>query len=150
MLLESYELVCDSGGAGKNRGGLGSRSTIKLLSPATVFAFIEKTKAPHWGVNGGKEGLRNYSVVRPENGREYEIVKTSGSQLEAGCRIIATAGGGGGYGHPFDRDEEKVRLDVINGSVSIESARNDYGVVIDPSTLSVDKHNTQKLRAKRR
>jgi N-methylhydantoinase B len=150
MLLESYELVCDSGGAGKNRGGLGSRSTIKLLSPATVFAFIEKTKAPHWGVNGGMEGLRNYSVVRLENGSEYEIVKTSGSQFEAGCRIIATAGGGGGYGHPFDRDEEKVRMDVINGSVSIKSARIDYGVVIDSSTLIIDKRNTQKLRAKRR
>jgi N-methylhydantoinase B len=149
ILIESYELVRDSGGAGKNRGGLGSRSTIKLLSPATVFAFIEKTKAPHWGIEGGMEGLRNFSVVLPENGIKYEIVKTSGKPLEAGCRIIATAGGGGGYGHPFYRDAEKVRLDVIDGYVSLESARNDYGVVIDASTLVIDKSATQKLRARR-
>jgi N-methylhydantoinase B len=146
LLIESYQLVPDSGGAGKHRGGLGSRMQIQLLSPATLFAFIEKGKAPHWGIDGGKEGLRNYSVVQPEDGGEFEVLKTSGMQLEKGCRVIATAGGGGGYGNPLERDVEKVRQDVINGYVSAASARQDYGVVIDPQSFEVDAIATQKIR----
>jgi N-methylhydantoinase B len=146
MLIESYELVRDSGGAGKFRGGLGSTMQIRLLSPATVFAFIEKAKAPHWGIDGGTEGLRNYSVIQPEGKNPYEILKTSGTQLAAGTVVAATAGGGGGYGNPFERPVEKVRRDVINGYVSIESARRDYRVVIDPDSFKVDEPATQKLR----
>jgi N-methylhydantoinase B len=146
MLIESYELVPDSGGAGKFRGGLGSRMKMRLLSPATVFAFIEKAKAPHWGIDGGKEGLRNYSTIEAEGQPSYEILKTSGMQLAAGTVVSATAGGGGGYGKPVDRPLDKVQMDVINGYISVESARRDYGVVIDPVTFTVDKEATQKLR----
>ena len=119
---------------------------IRLLSSATLFAFIEKGKAPHWGIDGGKEGLRNYSVVQPKDGNEFEVLKTSGMQLEEGCRVIATAGGGGGYGNPLEREVEKVRRDVINGYVSVASARRDYGVLIDPQSFEVDAIATQKIR----
>jgi N-methylhydantoinase B len=146
MLIESYELVRDSGGAGKYRGGLGSRMKIRLLSPATVFAFIEKAKAPHWGIGGGKEGLRNYSTVEPEGQKAYEVLKTSGTQLAAGTVVIATAGGGGGYGKPVDRPVDKVRRDVINGYISLESARKDYGVVTSRDNLKVDEMATKQLR----
>ncbi len=146
LLIESYQLVPDSGGAGKYRGGLGSRMQIRLLSPATLFAFVEKANSPHWGIDGGKAGLRNYSIVQPENGKEFEVLKTSGTQLEAGCRVIAIAGGGGGYGKPWERDIEKVRMDVIDGYISVTSAREDYGVVIDPEKLEVDVIATQELR----
>jgi len=146
LMIEQYELIRDSGGAGKHRGGLGSALQIKLLSPATLFAFVEKGKAPHWGIDGGKEGLRNYSIIQPENGDEFEVLKTSGMELAAGCRVIAVAGGGGGYGNPIKRDIEDVRRDVINGYVSVESARQDYGVVIDPQSFKVDKAATEELR----
>ena len=146
LMVEQYELIQDSGGAGKHRGGLGSSLQIKLLSPATLFAFVEKGKSPHWGVDGGKEGLRNYSIIKPENEAEYEILKTSGKPLEKGCRVTAVAGGGGGYGNPRERNIEDVRQDVINGYVSIEQARQDYGVVIDPKSLEVDNKATEELR----
>ncbi|OGO31518.1 MAG: hypothetical protein A2Z29_10595 [Chloroflexi bacterium RBG_16_56_11] len=147
LVIESYQLVQDSGGAGKNRGGLGSRMQIRLLSPATLFAFIEKGKAPHWGVDGGKEGLRNYSVVQPKDGNEFEVLKTSGMQLHSGTIVSATAGGGGGYGNPLERDPEKVRRDVINGYISEERARLDYGVVVDPQSFEIDKAATRRLRS---
>ncbi len=146
LMVEQYELIRDSGGAGKHRGGLGSSLQIRLLSSATLFAFVEKGKSPHWGVDGGKEGLRNYSIIRPENEEEFEILKTSGRPLAAGCRVIAVAGGGGGYGNPAERNTEDVRQDVINGYVSIESARQDYGVVIDPQSFEVDNKATEELR----
>jgi N-methylhydantoinase B len=146
LFIESYQLVQDSGGAGKYRGGLGSRLQIRLRSPATLFTFIEKGKAPHWGIDGGKEGLRNYSVIRPQGEEEFEVLKTSGMQLAEGCRVIATAGGGGGYGNPLEREVERVRDDVINGYVSVECAREDYGVVIDPETFEIDMTATREFR----
>jgi N-methylhydantoinase B len=146
MMIERYELVQDSGGAGKHRGGLGSRLQIRLLSPATLFAFIEKGKAPHWGIDGGGKGLRNYAVVKPEGEEGFEILKTSGMQLPENCRVIATAGGGGGYGNPLERDIEAVRRDVIDGYVSPEKAQQDYGVVIDPQSYKVYEKETEELR----
>jgi len=146
LMIEKYELVTDSGGAGKHRGGLGSRMQIKILSPATLFAFIEKGKAPHWGIDGGREGFRNYSVIKPAGEEEFEVLKTSGMQLQAGTVVTATAGGGGGYGNPLERSIEEVQRDVINGYVSVESALEDYGVVIDPHSYDIDIIATRKLR----
>jgi N-methylhydantoinase B len=146
LFIEKYELVQDSGGAGKYRGGLGSSQQIRLLAPATVFSFIEKAKSPHWGIDGGKAGLKNYALIRSKEKGEFEILKTSGMQLAEGDIEVATAGGGGGYGNPLERDPEAVRWDVINGFVSVEHARQDYGVVIDPKTFEIDAEATQRLR----
>jgi len=132
LLVEKYELVQDSGGAGEKRGGLGSRLKIKILAPATLFAFIEKAKSPHWGIDGGKVGLGNSLVIKSTDNTEIKTTKTSGIPLQEGDQVIATAGGGGGYGDARDRDAEKVRLDTKNGYVSAESARDDYGVAINP------------------
>jgi N-methylhydantoinase B len=89
-------------------------------------------------------------VIQSEKQGEFEILKTSGIQLDKGDRIIAVAGGGGGYGDPLERDPENVREDVDNGFVSIEHAKQDYGVVIDPDTLKVDVDATTKLRSELR
>jgi N-methylhydantoinase B len=146
LFVEKVELIQDSGGAGKQRGGLGSSLHIRLLAPAMFYSFIEKGKTPHWGFNGGKAGLRNYALVQSIDKGEFEILKTSGVQLIEGDRVIVTAGGGGGYGDPLKRDIEEVRWDFINGYVSIEQARQDYKVEIDQETFVVDVIATQRLR----
>ena len=56
------------------------------------------------------------------------------------------AAGGGGYGNPFERELEKIENDVIDGYVSIEAAREQYGVVIDAATMKVDTEASEKLR----
>jgi N-methylhydantoinase B len=56
-------------------------------------------------------------------------------------------GGGGGYGNPAERDEEAVLRDVLNGYVSLGAAEEDYGVVIDPVRLAIDREATRKKRA---
>ena len=59
--------------------------------------------------------------------------------------MVATAGGGG-WGNPLHRDPERVRQDVVDGYVSIESAARDYGVIINPDTLEVDAAATARYR----
>jgi N-methylhydantoinase B len=149
LFVEKVELIQDSGGPGKQRGGLGSRIEIRLLKPAMFYSFIEKGKSPHWGFNQGKPGLRNYATIEPEHGNKYEVLKTSGVPLTEGDKVAITAGGGGGYGNSMERDIEKVRMDVINGYISIEQAKQDYGVFIDPTTYEVDIKRTQAFREKR-
>jgi N-methylhydantoinase B len=63
--------------------------------------------------------------------------------------LVNNTGGGGGYGHPFDRELEKVKYDVINDFVSIDAALKEYGVVIDPKTLEINESETHKVRASR-
>ena len=68
--------------------------------------------------------------------------------LEPGDILDQDSGGGGGYGDPIEREVEKVGWDVLNEYVSIEAARDVYGVVIDPETFVVDDAATKKLREK--
>jgi N-methylhydantoinase B len=145
LVVESVELITDSGGAGRHRGGLGSRTTFRLPAPATFFSFIEKGKTPHWGIFGGKEGLRNFALVRSKERGEFEVLKHPGVELQAGDSVAVTAGGGGGYGDPFERDPEMVRLDVIRRYVSPEKAQEEYGVVLT-ANLEVDAAATERLR----
>jgi N-methylhydantoinase B len=146
LLVEKSELIQDSGGAGKYMGGPGSRLQLRLLAPASYYAFIEKGKSPHWGVDGGKPGLRNYALIQSKEKGEFEVLKTSGVPLAKNDRVIVTAGGGGGYGHPLERPIETVRTDVIKGYISVEFARREYGVVIDPPSFEIDNALTKKLR----
>jgi N-methylhydantoinase B len=64
--------------------------------------------------------------------------------------IQFNSAGGGGYGDPLQRDPQAVEADVVNGYVSIEKAREDYGVVVDPVTLKVDRAETEKIRGSRK
>jgi N-methylhydantoinase B len=146
LLIERSELVPDSGGIGKFRGGLASRLQFRMLAPAVYYVFIEKGKSLHWGCAGGGNGLRNYALVMPQKGTAYDVLKNPGITLSPGDCVAVVAGGGGGYGSPLERDMEKVRSDVIEGYVSIERARQDYGVVIDSQTFAVDVQSTLKLR----
>ena len=146
IIVDKVEFIQDSGGAGKHRGGVGSATHIRLPAPTTFFSFIEKSKTPHWGLDGGKEGLRNYALVRSKDKGEFEVLKTPGIKLGEGDSVIATAGGGGGYGNPLEREPEVIREDVINGYVSVEHAKQDYGVVIDPRTFDIDVEATNRFR----
>ena len=58
------------------------------------------------------------------------------------------AWGGGGVGDPLNREVEKVRWDALNEYISVQTAREVYGVIIDPKTFEVDNEATKALRAK--
>ncbi|MBW2469047.1 MAG: hydantoinase B/oxoprolinase family protein, partial [Deltaproteobacteria bacterium] len=69
---------------------------------------------------------------------------------ESGDVIQFISAGGGGYGDPLERDPAAVERDMRNEYVSIERAREEYGVVIDPKSLGVDVEKTRKLREQRK
>jgi len=103
------------------------------------------------GLLGGAAGSLNRLELRQPDGtvrrpRSKEIVR----DLPRGTLLYQEAGGGGGYGEPFERPAELVAEEVRQGVISIAAARRDYGVVIDPETLALDAAATRKLRGERR
>jgi N-methylhydantoinase B len=148
LRVERYEVRQDSGGPGKFRGGLGHyRDYLILDHDAFLTTVQERTKCPPWGLAGGKAAAVNALIVNPDTPEAESIKKVNAKPIKAGSRISVRTGGGGGYGNPFERDPELVRLDVVRGYVSQEAARRDYGVVLQPDTLAIDIEETQRLRA---
>jgi N-methylhydantoinase B len=132
QMVVRRELRQDSGGAGQFRGGLGVAREIRYIEPSPrAFYEVERTVCAPWGLFGGKDALANRISVVRANG-EIEVIKGKSmvSDLAAGEGTLLEAGGGGGFGNPLLRPVEKVFADVCSEYVSIESARNNYGVVI--------------------
>lgn len=148
MIIDSYGYVTDSGGPGKYRGGVGIERAYRFTSPSSGICIVYKTKSSPWGINGGHAGTNNTVFINP--GTDHEERKGgSYNHLDAGDVLLNRTGGGGGYGDPYLRDVAAVEKDVRNGFVSVEGARRDYGVVIDPDTLQVEEEKTSFLRSQR-
>jgi N-methylhydantoinase B len=96
--------------------------------------------------------MPNKIKVRRADGtmEEYPNGKLDSIQLTPEDAVIISAGGGGGFGDPTERDVDAVKLDVIRGYVSVEKARDAYGVVLDSTGREVDHAATESLRATRR
>jgi N-methylhydantoinase B len=145
MLIESYGYRTDTGGLGKHRGGVGVSRVYKFQAPTTAIAILYKTTPP-WGFNGGGMADPNHVLIDPGTDQE---VRQGGSYniLEANQGLANNTGGGGGWGNPLERDPTAVANDVRNGFVSLESAKQDYGVGVDPETYAVNEQETNALRA---
>jgi N-methylhydantoinase B len=149
LIVEKRELLTDSGGPGKFKGGLGRRVVFRVpddeyapLPPVNLGIQSGRFRYPPEALFGAKDGARARFMVNGKPGNPYGL-----TQLNPGDVVVMDAAGGGGYGEPLEREAGLVANDVINGHVSIESARDDYGVVMDPETLEVDLPETEKRRA---
>jgi N-methylhydantoinase B len=130
--VEEFCLRQDSGGPGKWRGGLGFDKQYVLLAPCELWANFDRIGCPPWGVQGGKAAKSGQVLIfNAGNQTPERLYKTENCPLQTGDRVRISTGGGGGYGDPKQRPIELVERDVIRGFVSIESAREDYGVIID-------------------
>jgi N-methylhydantoinase B len=125
LRVERYELVRDSGGCGRWRGGMGMLRQIRVLDHE-CRADIRGTRrlTGPWGLFGGLEGGR-YSV-RSDAGERPP--GSSHILLQGGQSIAVTTPGSGGYGAPADRDPERVRRDLEEDRISRETARDIYGL----------------------
>jgi N-methylhydantoinase B len=149
MRLVRYALHRDSGGPGLWRGGCGVVREVELLADEAVVALRQDNVLfPPAGVNGGHAGRPGRAVVNPGRPDERQLASMSdGNVLKRGDVLRLETSGGGGWGNPLDRPLPRVRRDVVGGFVSPESARADYGVVIDPDTGMVDAPASERLRA---
>lgn len=145
LMIERYGYRMDSGGAGKHRGGVGIERAYKFLAPTNAIVINFKTKTEPWAVGDGMSGIKNTVVINPGTPDEQEV-GVSNTAFEDGGRIVNLTGGGGGWGDPLERGPERVARDVKQGFVSVDRARADYGVVVDPTTFSVDGTATAQLR----
>ncbi|MBW2064429.1 MAG: hydantoinase B/oxoprolinase family protein [Deltaproteobacteria bacterium] len=132
LIMEKRELIPDSGGPGKMKGGLGRRMVLKIpdddyapIPPVTLGIQAGRYRYPPQGLYGGKPGARAKFLVNGEPGNPYGL-----TQLYPGDVVIMDAAGGGGFGDPLERDPALVERDVEHGYVTIEGARKDYGVII--------------------
>ena len=117
-LINRVELIQDSCGAGKNRGGLGVYFEITMLEDTFATTVCERVKFPPWGLNGGKEALANNCFVIDQNENSIEVPKATRIPITKGKRILLQCGGGGGYGDPKERETAKVLDDYKQGYIS--------------------------------
>ena len=152
-----YELVENSAGPGKWRGGLGTTRHLELTLPTVLTAIADRHVLPPTGLFGGGTGMVNrFSILRDDQDRTFKEwfgipspSKFSNMPTRVGDVLAVTQGGGGGYGDPLERDPVLVEADVLEEYVSPESARIDYGVILDPITRKVDTPATMRERASR-
>jgi N-methylhydantoinase B len=143
LLFLAKELVTDSGGAGRQRGGLAARLEVRseARQPITVGVRLDRVTHPALGLFGGKPGGTAAVSV---NGKPVHSKKTLA--LAAGDVYAVRCAGGAGYGDPHERPPEAVLRDVKGGYVSAAVARDDYGVALTDAGDAVDSAGTQRLR----
>ncbi len=128
--LVAYELIEDSGGAGRFRGGMGVRRAYKMETPTKFGISGERMKSQPWGRQGGGSG-RSSSYYTVINGEKTHVVfsKAQGRVPIGGLLVIETAGGGG-FGDPYERDIKACLKDWMDQRVSSDVLQKEYGISI--------------------
>ncbi|ESZ86734.1 MAG: 5-oxoprolinase [Blastomonas sp. CACIA14H2] len=149
LVIERYETVADSGGAGLHRGGNGIVMTYRFLEPGVIAIHDDRWFVPPWGVNGGKPGARARKILEKPDGSQTIVGnKVEDVAIEAGDVLHFITWGGGGWGDPLERDPELVGKEIRQGLVTPTGAKA-YGVVADADG-GVDTAATEALRAEMR
>jgi N-methylhydantoinase B len=142
-------IVVNGGGPGMFRGAPPYEVSIRPEGPVKFTCLCNKGYHGANGIFGGREGSRWKIEIR--DAETDKIVKNLPPKVVAvpidpTQAIHLSVPGGGGYGDPLEREVEKVKEDVLEGYVDIKGAEEDYGVIIDPVTLEMDREATEKLR----
>lgn len=148
VMFTQWALRPDSGGPGRNRGGLGAIYEIELLEEsADVFLFGERGKfAPPGVLGGGAAAMTRFSYQQDDGFHAPPMAsKMVGIHIRKGQRLRLESPGGGGYGPARERAPEAVAEDVRLGYVTPEAAARDYGVVVGPDG-ALDQAATRRRR----
>lgn len=141
VLVDRYALDIAEGGAGRHHGGRGLVRDYRITADEAWYTgTFGRHKFLPWGMAGGKQGSRNYTKLIFADGREpYVFGKTARYHLKKNDVASLVTATGGGCGDPFERPVEEVQADVKNGYITLEQAERDYGVLLHPETLEVQK-----------
>jgi N-methylhydantoinase B len=150
LLVDQFTLnTTQPAGVGRFRGGFGLIRDYRVLcGQAHLTATFGRFKYPPWGADGGGDGSANAMEIIPTGAAKptLRVGKLARHRLLRGdvARLITAVGGG--YGDPLLRDPALVLADVRNECLTHAQAREEYGVVIAPDTLTVDEEATHALR----
>jgi N-methylhydantoinase B len=148
LRIERYSTEPDSGGAGLHRGGNGIHMTYRFLEPGMIAIHDDRWFTYPWGVNGGQPGARARKILEKADGTRLTVGnKVEDLEVEAGDQLHFITWGGGGWGHPLERDPEIVAREVREGLVTEQGALR-YGVVV--ASGQVDIPATEALRTRLR
>jgi N-methylhydantoinase B len=138
--IERYELIPDSGGAGKYRGSLALRRDIRLLAGPVSFArYADRHKIAPRGLFGGQDGATGEFILNPGTAGERRLKSKGLDALQAGDLVSLRMPGAGGYGDPRERSLDAIERDLLDGKVGIEAAQSQYGVMVEHETLRVER-----------
>jgi N-methylhydantoinase B len=147
-----YEVLQDWEGAGEFRGGPGVY--VELVAdtvpgdPAILMTGnSDGAVMPPFGVAGGQVPPTVQAWIESPDGKKRPLRTMANEPMFPGEICYSKVSGGGGWGYPFNRDVKRVQRDVIEGLVSVNRARDTYGVVLDAKTFEVDHQVTEKLRS---
>ncbi len=155
MMTTRFEVLTDSAGPGKWRGGAGVQKTsVMLEAENTVISYIcDRERAVVWGIEGGLPSMPHGLTLRRHGSDKPEWLGSVFSNVPIGQddEFGRPTAGGGGFGDPLERDPRRVLQDVIDDYVSVERAALDYGVVINPvdpeiCEYEIDAEATKKER----
>jgi N-methylhydantoinase B len=149
MTVERFELIRDSGGSGRFRGGLGVRRDFRVGADARLAVRSARQQHPALGAAGGLAGGLGSFVITGTDGVERRVASTATDvRLASGELVSVRTPGGGGYGDPLERAPERVAADVAEERLTPVVALRDYGVVIRGNAL--DREATERVRGERR
>ena len=132
ILVERYELIADSGGAGRFRGGLGVRKDIRVLVDDVVLSNLtDRHVFPAYGLSGGHEGVLGETVLNPGRPDGRRLHSKEVVHLRKGDVVSFRCSGSGGVGPPAERARDKLLEDVREGRVTPAAARELYGADLD-------------------
>jgi N-methylhydantoinase B len=136
LRVERYEIVPDSGGAGRHRGGCGARRVWRLLECADAVGSLcmERMTSPPFGLLGGKAGAAAVVTLTTPDGTARVLPSKGAFKAPAGSVVDMAVPGSGGFGPPAERDPNAIGADLLDGYVSERAAREDYGIA-DPESL---------------
>ena len=144
--IEEYGLLANSGGAGKYRGALSEVRSVRCLAQDALLQLrSDKRRYRPFGLEGGREGSPSNNILNP--GDTETILTTMGTApMRNGDLIRHELASGGGWGNPLERDPDMVLSDLLDEKISIDHAREIYGVIFINNGQSVDLKETEQLR----
>jgi N-methylhydantoinase B len=127
MVIHRLELIPDSGGAGRYRGGCGLRKDVELCASEAVVTLLgDRHRYPPYGLNGGKPGRLAATVLNPDT-TPCALTSKEVRVLKEDDVVSFRLSGGGGYGDPAARSPASIADDIADGYVTPEAAARDYG-----------------------
>lgn len=136
IMVERLELITDSGGAGRTRGGMSIRKDIRMLADEVELSNLTaRQRNAGYGLHGGRPGMLGSTLINP--GPEERVLESKASLVLAKGDVVSfRCSGSGGFGPPRERSRALVARDLAEGYISPQAAARDYGYVPQDKTNS--------------